>query len=364
MDHYEARDLWAADRVAFSARGVNLPDVEMYIPDGWSTHYDMAMDAQPTLTTAPNSAIPQMFTTMVDPKVFRILFAPNKFAEIFGEDRKGTWVDDTIMLPVTEATGETSSYGDYANNGTVNANANWPQRQAYLFQVIKQYGERELERAGAARINWVAELDYSAALALSKFANLSYAFGIGNGLQNYGALNDPNLNASITAATKQAGGTAWFNGSGQIVATANEVYADIENLFIQLVTQNGGIVNRETRMVLAMDPAHEAALTTTNSFNVNVSDLLKKNFPNLTVISAVQYGAQSATNPQGAPAGNTMQLIAKDVEGQETAYCAFNEKMRAHKLIPDLSSYKQKISAGTWGCIIRYAAGIATMIGI
>lgn len=364
MDYHEAHDLWAADRETFSARGVNLPDVEMYTPEEWSKNYAMAMDAQPSLVTAPNSSIPAMLTTMIDPKVFKVLFSPNKAAVIYGEDRRGTWVDDTIMLPVTEATGEVSSYGDYANNGTVNANMNWPQRQSYLFQVIKQYGERELERAGLARINWVAELDYSAALMLNKFSNLTYFFGVGGGLQNYGALNDPNLPASITPSTKAVGGTAWINSSGQIVATANEIFQDVENLYLQLVAQNGGLVDRETKMVLALDPQHEGAFTTTNSFNVNVSDLLKKNFPNMRVETAVQFGALSASNPQGAPAGNTMQLIAQNVEGQETSYCAFNEKMRAHKLIPDLSAYKQKISAGTWGCIIRYAAGISTMIGI
>ena len=74
----------------------------------------------------------------IDPKVFKALFAPNKATVIMGEERRGTWLDDTIMLPVTEAVGEVSSYGDYAENGTVSSNTNWPQRQAYLFQVIKQ----------------------------------------------------------------------------------------------------------------------------------------------------------------------------------------------------------------------------------
>lgn len=364
MNHEEAVRLWGEDRGMLAQRGVTMPDVRSYVPDEFRYDFGMAMDAQPALgTTDPNSAIPAMFTTMVDPKVFKALFAPNKATEIMGEERRGTWVDDTIMLPVTEAVGEVSSYGDYANNGTVTTNANWPQRQAYLFQVVKQYGERELERAGLARINWVAELDYSAAVMLNKFSNLTYFFGV-QGLQNYGLLNDPHLNASLTPAVKAWGGTGWYNASNQIAATPNEIFADIQNLFAALVVQTAGLVDRETPMILAMSPQSEAALVDTNSFDVNVSDLIKKNFPNLKVVSAVQYGALSATNPQGISGGNFMQLIAKEVDGQDTGYCGFNEKMRAHKLIPELSAYKQKVSAGSWGCILRMTSTIASMIGI
>jgi hypothetical protein len=364
MNYQEASTLWAEDSIRFQQLGVTLPDVKSYIPEGFATDFSYAMDAQPQLAaTAPNSSVPMIFTTMVDPKVFKALFAPNKATQILREERRGTWVDDTIMLPITEAAGEVSSYGDYANNGAVTSNTNWPQRQAYLFQVIKQYGERELERAGAARINWVSELDYSAAVMLNKFSNLTYFYGV-NGLQNYGLFNDPNLNASLTPATKAWGGTGWYNGSGQVAATANEIFADVENIFAQLVDQSGGLVDRETRMVLALSPKSEAAFTTTNSFSVNVSDLLKKNFPNLRVVSAVQYGALSSTNPQGIAGGNFMQLIAEEVEGQETGFMGFNEKMRAHKLIPGLSSYMQKVSAGTYGAILRQTFTIASMLGI
>lgn len=363
-NYIEAQAAWQTDRSAFEHLGVTLPEVVSYLPEPYGSNYHLAMDSQPALAaTSPNSAVPAILTTMIDPKVFKALFAPNKAAIIMGEERRGTWVDDTLMLPVTEAAGEVSSYGDYAANGTVTSNTNWPQRQAYLFQVIKQYGERELERAGLARINWVAELDYSAAVMLNKFSNLTYFYGV-QGLQNYGLFNDPNLNASLTPATKAWGGTGWYNNSGQVAATANEIFADIETLFTQLVTQASGLVDRETKMVLALAPTSEAAFTTTNSFAVNVSDLIKKNFPNLRVETAVQYGQQSASNPQGVVAGNFMQLIAEEVEGQETGFCGFNEKMRAHKLIPLDSSYRQKVSAGTWGCVLRQTFTIASMVGI
>src|SRR6185437_7806134 len=141
----EARQQWTADRAHLEAAGVVLPDVQSYLPDGFGRDFGMAMDAQPALITSPNSGVPAFLTTLIDPDVIEIIFAPNKAAEIFGEVRKGSWVDQTAMFPVVEHVGEVSSYGDYAENGHTGANTNWPQRQAYVFQTVKEWGEMELE---------------------------------------------------------------------------------------------------------------------------------------------------------------------------------------------------------------------------
>ena len=362
MNINEARAAFAQDRAMLEAKGIVLPGVQSYIPAGWESNFHLAMDAQPTLSTDPNSAVPAMLTTLIDPEVFRILFSPTQAAAIYGEVKKGTWLDETAMFPVVEQTGEVSSYGDYSTNGSTGVNTNWPQRQSYLFQTIKQYGQRELERAGLARIGWVSELDAAAAQALNRFANLTYFFGV-TGLQNYGALNDPNLSAALTPATKAYGGTKWIN-NGVVQATANEIYADIQSVYSQLVSQSGGLIDQNTPIILAMSPGSAVALTTTNAFGVNVEDLLKKNFPKITIMTAVQYGVTSSSNPNGIAAGNFMQMIAKTVDGQQTAYVAFNEKQRAHPIVVDLSAFKQKVTAGTWGAIIRGAFGIAAMVGI
>jgi hypothetical protein len=208
----------------------------------------------------------------------------------------------------------------------------------------------------------VSEIDQAAATILNKFSNLTYFFGV-QGLQNYGLTNDPALPASITPAPKAAGGTAWVQ-NGVVVATANEVFTDIQSMFYQLVVQTQGLVEADTKLVLAMSPQSEVALTATNSFNVNVFDLLKKNFPNIRFETAVQYGVNSSTNPQGQAAGNLVQMIVEDIEGQATGYCAFNEKMHAQPIVRHLSSYRQKIVAGTWGAIIRQPFAISSMIGV
>lgn len=366
-DFHQAAAAWNADRPLFEERGIYLPDVKAYAWTDAKVNY-MAMDAQPALSTTANAGIPAFLTTLIDPDVYRVVFAPTRAAEIFGETRKGSWVDQTAMFPVIESTGEVSSYGDYNENGHAGANMNWPQRQSYLFQTISEYGELEVERAGLGRVNWVSEVDASGLTVLNRFLNQTYFYGV-QGLQNYGLLNDPNLSAPLTPATKAYGGVKWTN-NGQIVATANEIFADIQALWIKIISQTAGIsqqpgqIDQNAKMTLALSPESLVAMTATNSFGVNVEDLLKKNFPNLSVISAVQYGAQSATNPVGIAGGNLVQLIVDSIDGQDTGYCSFNEKLRSHPIIRALSSWKKKMTSGTWGAIVRQPAGLSQLLGV
>ena len=315
------------------------------------------------LSTDPNAALPWMLTSAIDPEIIRILFSPLEFADILGERKAGTWTNQTWFFPYVESTGEVSTYDDFVNNGRAGANFNFPQLQSYLFQTILQYGELQVDRAGLAKINWVSELGLAAADLLNRYQNITYAYGVQD-LQNYGILNNPNLSASLTPALKAWGGTGWFD-NGSPAATANEVYNDIVALVTQLVSQTNGVLNIKSPMTLALSPQSEIALTFTNSFGVNVEALLKKNYPAMEVKTAPQYGTQTTTNPQGySAAGNFIQLIAKAVQRQTVAYAAYNEKLRAHKIVPDLSSWKQKQTSGSWGTVLRTPAGLASMIGI
>jgi hypothetical protein len=285
--------------------------------------------------------------------VIRILQSPNAGAEILGERKNGDWTTQTAFFPVVENTGEVSSYGDYNTNGKSDVNATWPQRQSYLFQTIVEYGDLQVARAGEAKLNWVSELQTSAAATLNKFQDYTYHFGV-SGLQNYGILNDPSLSAALTPATKAAGGVKWVNNNA-VVATANEVFADIQALFSLLVAQTAGRVNASDPMTLALPPGSQVGLTATNSFGKTAMELIKMNFPNLTVKVSYRYGTA---------AGNVVQLIADKFEGSETAYCAFNEKMRDHQVLRAISSYQQKKTSGTWGAIIKYPLGISQMLGV
>lgn len=359
----EGKNFLAEDRAMMARHGVILHSEAMaYVPEAWKNDFQMALDAQPQLQSLANSAVPAYLTQLVDPTVTRIIFAPTKAAKIMGEQKKGSWTDETALFPVTERTGEVTSYGDYATSGSSGANTNWPQRQSYLFQTRVEYGERELERAGLARINWVSEQNEAAAWSLNQFLNLSYVYGI-NGLQTYGMLNDPGLTAALTPAAKSYGGTAWVPG-GVVKATANEIFTDIQSTWIQLVNQGQGNIDSDAAVTFAASQQTMTALTQTNAFNVNVKALLKDNFPNMKFESIQQFGAVTASNPQGNPAGETFQLILDRVDGMDVGYTAFNEKQRAHKIVVGESSWKQKLTSGTWGDILRLPFGVAQMVGV
>lgn len=340
------------DMAVLGARGLALPaSYTDYIDsERFGHNFSLAMDAQPALTTVNNAGIPAFLTTFFDPEVTRILFAPLMIEEIAGSSQKGSWVSDIDMFGVVEPAGEASGYGDFNNNGMSDANVNFVARQNYRFQTHVKWGELELEKYGEARINYANEQSQAAAWVLANTANTIGFYGVA-GLQNYGLLNDPNLNASITPV----GGTTWPTKAADLVNGANGIYSDIAKIYGQLVLQTNGLVNRKSELVLALSPEREALLTTTNGFNVNVSDLLAKNFPNLRVVTAPQYNTQ---------AGEVMQLIAPKIQGQNVLGYAYSEKMRAHPVVVGTSNWTQKRSAGAWGTIIRIAAGIATMIGI
>lgn len=337
--------------------GIHLPNGAQLFKDmGTYAHdYQFAQDAVPTLVTTSNAGIPAFLTTYVDPKLIEVLLSPIRAAEIVGsEEKKGDWTTETAMFPIVESTGETTTYGDYNNNGSAGANVNFPQRQSYTYQIVSNWGERELERAGLARIDWANRISIAGALTLNKFQNLTYFFGV-SGLQNYGLLNDPSLPAVLTPTTKAAGGVTWFTPAGAPNATGLEVLADIQKMFYNLQKQLNGNIDLTSNMTLAMSPTVQTALTFTTTFNVNVADFLAKNFPNMTVKVAPEYATQS---------GQLVQLIADEIEGQRTATCAFTEKMRAHPVIVRESSFTQKKSQGTWGAVIFRPVAIVGMLGV
>jgi len=318
----------------------------------------MAMDAAYPLVTNANSGIPAMLSTYIDPNMIEVLVAPMKAVEASGnaEVKKGDWTVRTAMFPVIESTGEVTSYGDYSNSGSAGANFQFPQRQSYQYQTITQWGERELADAGLAKVDWAARLNIASALTLNKYQNKTYLFGV-SGLQNYGMLNDPSLPADIAPNTKAATGTAWILPSGQINATNIEILQDVQKLFFLLQARCNGLVDVDTKMTLIMSPQTSVAMTVANGTVTTVTawDLIHKAFPNLEVKTVPEYATAG---------GQKMQLVVNEYEGQSTWNCAFTEKMRAHPIILDLSSFKQKKSAGTWGTIVFRPMFVGGMIGL
>jgi hypothetical protein len=338
------------------SHGIVLPGAADYITPQVAMDCNIAFDAQPALVTVGNSGIPAYLTNYVDPALVRVLVTPMKAAEMIGEAQKGDWITDTATFQVLESTGETSAYGDYSENGSAGVNFNFVQRQSFHYQTMTQWGERELERAGLARIGYAAELNVSAALVLNKFQNKTYFYGV-DGLLNYGLLNDPSLSAALQPGPKAYGSAAhgpWVT-AGVVTATPNEIVTDVTSMFYALVSQSGQNVEMGTPFTLAMSGLSEVAMTATNSFNVNVADILRKIFPNITIKTAPEYSTS---------AGELVQLFVNSIDGQDFGTCAFTEKMRAHTVVPAVSSWKQKKSQGTWGAIIKMPLAMTQMLGV
>lgn len=86
------------------------------------------------LVTTPNSGVPAVFTTWIDPMVVNILTAPTNAKKIFGEVKKGDWTNDGALFKAVEPVGESTAYTDYGNGATADVNVTFPYRQNFLAQ--------------------------------------------------------------------------------------------------------------------------------------------------------------------------------------------------------------------------------------
>lgn len=303
---------------------------------------------------AANNGIPQMLTTFIDPQLIDILIAPLNAAKIYGETRKGGWLDSDMKFVTIEPMGTVAAYGDYNNSGAASVNVNFPNRQQFVIQTIVQYGDMEIGKAGLANVDLPARVRLAAALSLNIWQNNDYFYGQAF-LQNYGALNDPNLLPAITPTTKAATGTSWDN------ATAKEIFTDIKNLFKQLVKQAQGNVNLDSSSAyqspikLALSPTAQANLIEPNDFGISAMDYIKKAFPNLVHESAPQFSTDG---------GELVQMFIENYQGVDTFTCAFSEKLRSHGVVRLTSHSEEKLTQGGWGTILTRPIMVAQMLGV
>jgi hypothetical protein len=365
----EAQTAFNAVRPLLASHGV-VPhaDAFSFLPESFASDINLAMDAQPPLLTTPNDGgVLAAMSLWVDPKAYEVILSPTVAAEILGEVKAGVdWTTMTAAFPTWERIGQAAAYGDLNEGGMSSVNIAFPQRQAFRFQTMINIGDLELDMAALAKLNLITIKERSAANTLQRFLNFIYHFGV-SGLQNFGILNDPGIasNGTLTPATKANGGTAWVNQTtSSVIATANETYADIQAVVQRLITQSLGNIDAKSDLVLVVPTQSAIALNSVTTFNVNVEDMIKKNFPKMRVISDPMFGAVSTQNPQGNSAGNLLMCIAPMVESQESGYCAFSEKMRAHPIVRQVSSYKQKRTAAAWGAVIRQPFAFSQMLGI
>lgn len=309
---------------------------------------ELAMDA--ALTSQQNATIPAELSAYIDPTVIEILTTPRNARKIFSEVKKGDWTTGYAKFRVQEYTGVTTPYSDFADGGVAGVNQNWPSREQYLFQTTIKYGDLESDMASVAKMNLASEKQKAAARVIDIDSNRFYLFGVAE-KEIYGLLNDPNLNPSITPNQTSGGSTLWNDKD------ADSIYFDILKLASTLRERSGGNINEDSKFVMALSPSSSCHLAKINPYGLSVRQMLHNEFgQDMAFVELPELS--------NAMSGNTVMLMVKDIMGVPTAQYGFTEKYHAHPVVRELSSFKQKVTAGTYGCIIYYPFAIATMEGV
>lgn len=322
-DHYKIRGIMANDA-----------DIERLA-------YDAAM------ITEPNSGVPVEFTSYLDPRVIEILTGPRNSREIFAEVKKGDWTTSYARFEVDEITGAVEAYTDYGNAGMADVNPTYPVRQQYVFQTNIRYGDRELDYAAKARLQLAARKQRAAATTIDIAQNKYNLLGVEN-MEIYGLLNEPNRPPSIIPGTGK-GGSTWN------LKTTKEIYADYLLLFQNLAKNSLGHIRNDSDLILVTSPSSAVELGKATDYNVSVMDMIKRYTPNIKFAQLPEMENFDS---------NTVLLICRSINGEPTGEFGFSEKMRAMRLVPETSSFKQKFVGTSYGCILYRPFAVASMTGV
>lgn len=326
--------------------GFVFPNARMWLSP--ENRARIAEDA--ALVTTPNTTVPAELLAYIDPMIIEIMTAPRRAREIFGEEKKGDWTTPYAKWRADEMTGRTEPYSDYANGTTSGVNSEWQTRPQYIFQTSITYGDLEVAMSSAAKVNLAASKQRAAANVIDIDQNRFYLLGVA-GKEIYGILNDPNLPDAITAgATGTGSSTKWAD------KTTTQIYNDILALFAELSSQSSGLIDRDTPLKLCLSPEMAVRLGAATDFNVSVLDMLTRYFSNISIVTVPELHSMTA--------GETVFLIAPEVNGQKSGLLAFGEKIRALRVIPDMSSFRQKYVGTTYGGIVLMPFAFAQMTGM
>ena len=308
----------------------------------------IARDA--ALATLPGTGVPAELAAYIDPMVVDILTRPLKAREIFGEVKKGDWTSPYVKFHTNELTGATEPYSDYGQSRVSGVNYQWLNRENYLFQTVITYGDFEEAVTATARLNLASDKQRAAANTLDVDGNRFALFGVA-GREIYGILNDPSLTPPMAPAPSGEASSPLWNKK-----TTRQKYDDVLLLFKRLVRQTEGHVDEKCPLTLVMSPDLAVELASATDFNVSVLDMLHKYFTALRVVTLPEMAAEGT--------GETMMFIADEVRGMKTGELGYTEKVRAGRLVPALSSFSQKWTAGTCGALIYLPFAIAQMRGM
>lgn len=367
----------AAERQGLANAGIHLPaDAQFMIntaeiangklkvqTDFSATEKRFALDALPAgFYGADNIGLPVQWFNLIDPEIIEALYTPLNATKLLTEKKEGDFTLDHITLTMAELDGDVTSYSDFTSNFVAGSNFTFPSRDTYRYQTGYMYGNLEVERMAAAKINLVSRRQNDAVTILNRATNQFYLFGV-QGMNIFGILNAPELDPPIEPieATSLSDGstklTTWAEKMTDVQGAPTHIYNDILALVTEISTNTQGSVDLQgASFTLAYPPALHQCFGATNNFKVSVRETLEGQMPGLKFVQVPELATQE---------GNKIMLICDNAPGYGVpGYCIFTEKLRMSPVIQEVNSSKQTMAAGTAGSIIVRPALIASMLGV
>lgn len=343
------------------SRGINAPYAVGFMPyeerDGHIVLKDVSRDQlaqDAALSTQPNVGAPAALYTYIDPRIIEVLFGVTNATKFFPKSLVGRWTQDYADFAVEEIVGKVSPYNDFANGTTSDVNYNYPVRQNFRYQTTIKYGELETAKLAEAKINLPARKQNAAAQIIARAENKFQLYGV-SGMEIYGMLNDPNIPETITPISVNSNST-W---AAKIAADPNNaatlVFNDVNKLWQELTANNGGHLDVNAPIVLGISNKMIGYLTQPNQYGKTAKVMLQENYPNIEFVQLPELSTD---------AGEMLYMTVRELYGDETGWSAFSMAFQLGRLVAHESSFTQKASAGTWGCVIRRPSLVATMTGI
>ena len=316
----------------------------------------LAMDS--ALQTTPNVGYPASFFQYIDPQIVEILFGVTNANKIAPEVKQGSWADEYYTYTAEEATGDVTAYSDRTENVTTEVNYNFQTREQARFETIIQYGNLETDKANQAKIALASRKQIAGANIIARKQNQFYLYGV-SGKINYGLLNDPNLNPSINPNSITVGGSTYTTWADKVAKDAssagNHVFNDVLKLWSELSSKNGGNIDQNERIILAVSNAVVSYLSAPNQFGLTAMQMIKDNFPNLEVVQLPELSTQ---------AGEQIKMIVPSLYGVDTVNLVYSDKFRALQVVQTVSGFKQKLVGTSYGAVVKRSSLIATMTGV
>ena len=343
------------------ARGIEAPYAVGFMPfdekDGRIVLKNINRDQlsqDAALSTQPNVGAPAALYTYVDPRIIDVLFGVTNATKFFDKTLVGSFTQDYATFSVEEVAGQVSPYNDFANGTSTDVNYNFPVRQNFRYQTTIKYGDLETAKLAEANVNLPARKQNAAAQIIARAENKFQLYGVA-GMEIYGMLNDPNIPESISPVSVNSKST-WAE---KIAADPNNaatlVFNDVNKLWQELTANNGGHLDVNAPIVLGISNKMIGYLTQPNQFGKTAKVMLQENYPNIEIVQLPELSTA---------AGEMLYMTVKEVYGDETGFSAFSRAFGLGRLIAHESSFTQKATAGTWGCVIRRPSLVATMVGI